>query len=256
MIVSAILFITIASFVAACSKIVPALESRIVGGFEIDISKAPYQVSIQNIRRQHYCGGSLIYPDIVLTAAHCFTNLPKPSNVIIYLGSTDRVEGGISIPARNIKCHKEYRSLPFHNDIALIRLSKAAPFSDKIRAIPVATRDPPPGTITLATGWGKLNERDSNYEVPKNLKGVHLKTIPIETCRAAYGAYLVQDENICSYTTGKDTCQGDSGGPLAADGILVGVVSWGFGCAQRGNPSVYTSTSRYKDWIAETISNL
>lgn len=259
MIAFLIFLIAIKTSYAAFLGIVPASAGRIVGGFTIDITKVPYQVSIQTTDGDHYCGGTLIRDNIVLTAGHCVKFSSNPKDVRVYLGSTDRTQGGIAIQAQKLKYHEDFEGFParaMKNDIALIRLSESAPLSENISVIAVATHDPPAGSIALATGWGKLNEADYDFEIPTELQGVYLEMISIATCRAAYGADLVQDHNICAYSTGKDACQGDSGGPIVVDDILVGIVSWGIGCAEKGNPGVYTSTASFNDWIVKTIPTL
>lgn len=236
--------------------VVPADNEKIVGGFQIDITKVPYQVSIQTRAKEHFCGGTLIKPDVVLTAAHCVVDDLNPENYLLYLGSSDRTSGGVAIPAKSIKFNNHYNGDSIINDIALIRMSSPATMSDKINTIPLANINPPAGTTVLATGWGKLKEKDPPTAIPKMLMGVNLKTISLSSCRDAYNSYLVRDTNICAYTAGKDTCQGDSGGPLVANNTLVAVVSWGIGCAKKGNPGVYTSVPGFHDWIEENLSTL
>ncbi|KAL5278549.1 hypothetical protein ACFFRR_003281 [Megaselia abdita] len=228
---------------------------KIVNGFDLNIKDAPYQVSIQTYWEYHFCGGSLIAPDIILTAAHCVEDNPLPSKISLYMGSSDRTEGGQRRTAINIIYHEKYDKDELFNDVALIRVERPFDLSDKIQTIPLASSDPAPGSTALASGWGDLFH---NYykPAPIHLQGVYLSIISLEDCRDAYGYYALQDENICTYTEDKDTCQGDSGGPLAVNGTLVGVVSWGAGCAQRGAPGVYASVADFSDWIAKTIEIL
>uniref|UniRef100_T1GX22 Peptidase S1 domain-containing protein n=1 Tax=Megaselia scalaris TaxID=36166 RepID=T1GX22_MEGSC len=234
----------------------PADDGRIVGGFNIDITKVPYQISIQTPWESHFCGGSLISKNMVLTAAHCVDDNPDPKDVIIYMGATNRTAGGIRIRAENIVHHENYTEKPVMNDIALIKLSRSIKLSNKVKIIKLLTREPAPRSKALATGWGKLRQTDEDYQIPELLQGVNLDTISLATCTKVYGSNRIQNENICAYTDGKDTCQGDSGGPLAYRGKLLGVVSWGAGCAQKGSPGVYASVPKFLPWIRKTIASM
>uniref|UniRef100_T1GR22 Peptidase S1 domain-containing protein n=1 Tax=Megaselia scalaris TaxID=36166 RepID=T1GR22_MEGSC len=234
----------------------PADDGRIVGGFNIDITRVPYQVSIQNTWGAHYCGGSLISRYFVLTAAHCVDNNPDPKEVIIFMGATNRTARGIKIRARKIVQHQNYTEKPLMNDIAVIKLHRLILLSRKVKIIKLLTKEPEPKSRALATGWGKLRETDADYQIPELLQGVNLDTILLADCIKAYGFDKIQRENICAYTSGKDTCQGDSGGPLVYQGELLGVVSWGAGCAQRGAPGVYASVPKFLPWIRKTIASM
>lgn len=257
-------FVLISSLIACAVAASPRIPKglffsggKVVNGFDLDIKDAPYQVSVQTDWGFHFCGGSLITPDTVLTAAHCVDDNPPPSSLSIYAGSSDRKRGGKRSAVKSIIYHENYNPRRIHNDIALIRLKAPLKLSDSIQVIPLASADPAPGSKALASGWGKLDENDPDEKpAPRHLQGVELDIISREDCRRAYGTRAIQDTNICAYTEDKDTCQGDSGGPLAVDGTLVGVVSWGAGCAQRGAPGVYASVAGYSDWIAETIEKL
>lgn len=237
----------------ACTLAAPQHEAvgKIVNGFNLPITEAPYQVSLQDSNGNHFCGGSLIAADIVLTAAHCI----PPFEVHAYMGSTNHKEGGVRIPASNIISHEEFNATEFFNDIALIRVKKPFEFSKEIQTIELSSTRPTPGTTGLASGWGVLKENEMKPP-PINLQGVYLKTISLEECRKAYGKLTIQDSNFCTYSEGKDACEGDSGGPFAIDGILFGIPSWGAACAKTGIPGIHVSVADYSQWIQETIDRL
>lgn len=258
--IRSVIFACLFASVLAGKVIVPVPKGildggKIVNGFDLDIADAPYQVSIQTRGGFHFCGGSLIDHNTVLTAAHCVYDETKPSSVYIRIGSSDRAKGGTRMPASNIIYHENYNPRTIFNDVALIRLSESVESSETIQTIELASSDPAPGTSVLVSGWGDRIDGDTR-PTPRQLQGVYLETISLQQCRRAYGYFAIQNTNVCAYTEDKDSCQGDSGGPLVADGKQVGVVSWGAGCAERGAPGVYASAAGYSDWINETIKRL
>ena len=97
--------------------------------------------------------------------------------------------------------------------------------------------------------------------VAEKLQKVQVPFVPTEQCQSNYASsgYEITDGMICAGEKGKDSCQGDSGGPMISEGpegkVLVGVVSWGIGCAREGYPGVYARVSNFADWIEETMAN-
>lgn len=121
------------------------------------------------------------------------------------------------------------------------------------------TLDPFSDLPATVSGWGTLYE---NGPAPNGLKFVELRTMTDQDCRTSnYPRDSIYDDMICAYATAKDSCQGDSGGPLVATlpvgnspTELVGIVSFGFGCARQGYPGVYTEVARYSYWIDRHLS--
>ena len=98
------------------------------------------------------------------------------------------------------------------------------------------------------SGWGTTSEGGS---LPSNLQQVTVPYVTDEDCGDAYGASsIINDVMICAGEAGKDSCQGDSGGPMTFNGVHVGIVSWGYGCARPGYPGVYSQTDAFLDFIA------
>ncbi|XP_053976587.1 trypsin-2-like [Hylaeus volcanicus] len=227
------------------------LDGRIVGGEATTIDQAPYQVSLQTSNR-HFCGGSIIAKNWVLTAGHCVHY--SPNSLTIRTGSTN-VNAGTVHRVQQVIRHKSYSNengTPV-NDIALLRVvdSDAFKFDKNQKAVPLFQGSSASlvGKSGLVTGWGVTNSG-----TPRNLQKVSVPLISRESCVAAYkhdGGVPVGE--ICAGFTkgGKDSCQGDSGGPLVVNGKLVGIVSWGQGCGEPNYPGVYTDVSYYRQWIKQ-----
>lgn len=231
---------------------------RIVGGEKTDIKQHPWQVAL-DIKigdRNHFCGGSIIADRWVLTAAHCFKPSTKPNDVRAKADATDIMDQGVWTNADRIVIHEGYDTSTQEHDIALVRL-RTAPQG---RVIPLVTSSMPLplGQPLEVTGWGTTSEGGST--------STHLlkATVPFAdnaVCNAptAYNG-AVKPAMMCAGHSdgGVDACQGDSGGPLvwrAANGpVLVGVVSWGEGCARKLKYGVYTRVTSYRNWIGRVVT--
>lgn len=229
-------------------KILPPLDGRIVGGIDTTIQSHPYQVSIQ-LNGRHYCGGSLYRNDIVITAAHCLQNNIPVRSISVRLGSTIHSSGGVVTEIASYANHPNYTSFTNANDIAIIRLASSVSQTKTIQTIDLATSTPAAGTVAVVTGWG--TKKEGIPVAPNILQKLVLKVLNNKQCSSdsyKYGS-MIKNSMICAFTTGKDSCQGDSGGPLVAGGKLVGVVSWGYGCARPGYPGVYSDVAVLRSWI-------
>ncbi|XP_034473261.1 trypsin [Drosophila innubila] len=249
--------------VLACSAIghgFPDTEfpfGRIVNGVPTTIEAHPYQVSIQTLKGSHFCGGSLINEDTVVTAAHCMQSY-KASEMQVRLGSTERNQGGEVVSVKSFKFHEGYNSELMVNDVAVIKLSSPVRQSAKIRAIELADKTPASGTPAVVSGWGTTCFLFCSS--PNTLQEVDVKLLQQKECASeeySYGSKIM-DTMLCADGDGdkKDACQGDSGGPLVSLGQLVGVVSWGNGCAWSGYPGVYADVASLKSWIEKTAASL
>lgn len=227
----------------------------IVGGNETTIDKIPFQVSLRYMK-QHHCGGSIISPKHVVTAAHCIINGVGVSNYSVMAGSTKRTgdENRQIRLVRKIVKHPKYIAAFYSHDIALIFVSSFE-FNSYVNSIylPEAGAIPRPDAVTVASGWGTT--QPDNNTLPEILKYVKLTVVSISDCNATMGG-SIRKGMICAggKEIGKDTCQMDSGGPLTLDGTLIGVTSWGkHGCGQ-GYPGVYAHVSYYLEWVLKTVS--
>lgn len=142
------------------------------------------------------------------------------------------------------------------NDVAILKLKTPIDFSKSAQPIPLFNRDEeaPGGALSTVSGWGKLETSGTISVV------LHTVDVPIVSkveCNEAYGPEFngIPYGQICAAFPegGKDTCQGDSGGPLVIKGRQAGIVSWGYGCAVKGYPGVYTEVASYRDWISKNI---
>ncbi|KAK7175096.1 hypothetical protein R3I93_002101 [Phoxinus phoxinus] len=238
------------------------LNNKIVGGQAATAGSWPWQVSIQSAYYGgHFCGGSLINKDWVLSAAHCFQS--SLGNVEIYLGRRSQSGSNPYEEYRTVRRfinHPNYNNPPHDNDIALLQLSSSVTFSDYIRPVCLAAAGSvfAAGTESWVTGWGMLQA--GGIQIPDLLQEVMIPIVSNSDCDNAYGGGITSNMMCAGLLNqgGKDSCQGDSGGPMVSRNgsqwIQSGIVSFGQGCADPKYPGVYARVSRYQDWINSHIS--
>lgn len=230
---------------------VPKLDGRIVGGQPTTIEQHPYQVSLSRNGGSHFCGGSLISQRTVVTASHCLQSITADA-LQVRVGSSSRISGGKIVSVSSFKCHEGYNPSTMVNDIAVIILTEAVEYSDSIQPVSLASVDPAAGTLAVVTGWGTL--REGAFTLPTTLQEVTVDIVSRESCQSSYGTrYNINESMVCAASAGKDACQGDSGGPLVANGQLIGVVSWGIGCARSGYPGVYGNVADLISFVEEHV---
>jgi trypsin len=234
---------------------------KIVGGIPTTITQHPWQVAliVTSSDGRYLCGGSIIAEQWVLTAAHCFGKGSTPSRVIVKANATDyRREGFWIVAERPIK-HDKFNSQSYEHDIALIKLSSSPRARVIPRAAPSTNIDI--GEHLVVTGWGVEAEGGSSQ--PATLLKAEVPYVTNETCNApeAYAGRIFPGM-LCAgeKAGGVDSCQGDSGGPLVKGttpetAILVGVVSFGDGCARELRYGVYTRVSTEQMWISDTLAS-
>jgi secreted trypsin-like serine protease len=236
---------------------------RIVGGVEARPGSHPWIVSLQT-RGSHFCGGTLIAPDIVITAAHCVAG-GAPSRIVAGAHDLYRPNANVqsSSPARVVS-HQGYNDRTMVNDIALIKLATPIKFNANIQpaCLPTAGEIVPDNAQGIVAGWGTTRENGSPSTV---LMQVGVPVMGPATCArqmSSQGFRIDANAMLCAgYSQGgKDSCQGDSGGPFVFKGpngyTLQGVVSFGVGCARPGLPGVYARVSNYIQWINQTIKSV
>jgi len=227
--------------------------AHIVGGVPANEGDFPYIVSLQRISGgSHFCGGSLLNENTVLSAAHCASG-QNPTTIQIRAGSLDRTTGGVVAKIASIKIHPNFSSSTLDSDVSIWKLATPIPANGTIgfATLPVAGSDPTPGELTTTAGWGTTSSGGGS--LPTKLLKVDVPIVARTECRANYTDIgPVTETMICASFPegGKDSCQGDSGGPIVDQAkTLIGTVSWGQGCALPGKPGVYGRVSALLDFI-------
>ncbi|XP_069079658.1 ovochymase-2 isoform X2 [Pleurodeles waltl] len=249
------------------------LLSRIVGGKEAARGSHAWMASLRKQGR-HFCGATIVSEVWVLTAAHCVADSSTKFFSTVVVGCHDvsqREEGEQAFRIKSIIIHPEFdRRKPINYDIALIELEKEIIFGPSVQpaCLPALDEVFEPGLVCSVYGWGRTTE---NGFLPSRLQEVDLPIIAPEECRhvmsSLRGPFQCKTIICAGFPAGgKDACQGDSGGPFICRRshgapVLVGVVSWGLGCARswesnlfkmpeyRGSPGIFTNISELISWI-------
>uniref|UniRef100_A0A4W4H152 Hepsin n=1 Tax=Electrophorus electricus TaxID=8005 RepID=A0A4W4H152_ELEEL len=247
-------------------------EERIVGGADARQGSWPWQVSLQ-YDGVHQCGGSIISDLWIISAAHCFPeryrHVSRWRVLMSSIYNTPIHKNVVIGEVRTVVYHSSY--LPFvdaniddnSRDIAVLALTKPLQFTDYVQPVclPTYGQRLVDGQMGTVTGWGNVEYYGTQANI---LQEAHIPIISDAVCNAPdYYDNQVTTTMFCAgyEKGGTDSCQGDSGGPfVAADSLsktsryrLLGVVSWGTGCAMAKKPGVYTRVSRFLPWISSAM---
>lgn len=229
---------------------------EIVGGTVTQISSVPWQVSLQ-AQGQHFCGGSIVTPTWIVTAAHCMEG-GAPDRIVAGVSRLSQSAQGQVRTVKRVISYPGYTDASAGKDAALIELTTPLTLDGvNVKAIrPLTSASPAaltaPGVMTTVSGWGATTE--GGQTLPDQLQSVQVPIVALSAANAAYNMTISEDQLAAGTSTGgKDSCQGDSGGPLVVmDGseyVLAGIVSWGEGCARANIPGLYARVTSFASWM-------
>lgn len=242
-----------------------AADSVVIGGKPVKVGDSPWVVALASrdrfggTRGGQFCGGVVVAPAKVVTAAHCLGRdvLGGPVESVgdfrVIAGRTElRASDGREIAVRGARVNPDYDPVSNAGDLAVLDLAESLPAHYVLPLAGAGHAAYAPGTEAVVYGWGDTSGfGDYAYA----LRAARVSVLSDETCARAYpgdanGQYRAESM-VCAGDGdgGKDACQGDSGGPLVAQGRLIGLVSWGRGCGRADSPGVYTRVAPLVDFV-------
>ncbi|WP_261720653.1 trypsin-like serine protease [Streptomyces sp. FZ201] len=235
------------------------VDAKIIGGTTTTVANAPWMAQLwyqdETNGVYFFCGGAVVAPTKILTAAHCVKGYDWATNGAVVTGATelpdDDLNGGTATGVLRQWSHPSYSARTIDNDIAVITLNNPVKATPIRMTTSTETAAYAAGTSAKVYGWGRTTS--TSEEISPTLKTA---TLPIQsdtTCAGYYGADFVKGHMVCAGkpATGSDSgttsaCNGDSGGPLVVNNRIVGVVSWGVtDCVAKGAYSVFTKVKTY-----------
>merc|ERR1719384_2632416 len=224
------------------------VSGQIVNGRDAPECAWPWQIHLGG------CGGTLISPEWVMSAAHC----GSPRTAYAGLRNRSQTSDGQTRSVVEWKPHPSYQSPSSQsNDLLLLRVDPPFTLSECLNVACLPADEPPVGAEAWITGWGTLSS--GGWTTPRILQEAAVDIKSNAECKSAYGSSSITDDMICANGENNggttDACQGDSGGPMVHEHggqwFLIGATSWGRGCADRAYPGVWARTAYHKEWITQ-----
>lgn len=247
---------TATAFVPAVATKLP----RVIGGADSSFSVSRWQV-VFIIKNETICSGSLVSARQIVSAAHCFDDVPK-NQVQAWLGITDLSERSqrTKLSIGSIENHPDFNPETYANDIAIVKLSKPVLTNLNAATIGLPVKEnkntwPPAGTFGVISGWGETSPSSTSASDRLQSAVAEVLADPGDPTCGQYGSAYLPSLQICagSLIGEVDACSGDSGGPLVFAGeggpVLGGIVSTGRSCGEAGYPGLYTRVSTYLPWL-------
>ncbi|MEV0174905.1 trypsin-like serine protease [Streptomyces sp. NPDC050803] len=235
------------------------VDAMVIGGTTTTITNAPWMAQLwyqdETNGVYFFCGGAVVSPTKILTAAHCVQGYNWKAYGAVVTGTAQLpdgdLNGGTATAVRRQWNHTDYSARTIDNDIAVLTLANPVTATPIRMATATDTASYTAGTSAKVYGWGRTSS--TSQDISETLKTA---TLPIQsdaTCAGYYGTDFVKGHMVCAGNpaSGSDSgttsaCNGDSGGPLVVDNRIVGVVSWGVqDCVAKGAYSVFSKVKTY-----------
>ncbi|XP_066591617.1 transmembrane protease serine 9-like [Prorops nasuta] len=243
------------ALVAASQALPFDLTPRIVNGQDAKEGQFPYQVSLQYDKEHfHFCGGSVLNENYVLTAAHCIVD-KDPKEIVVIAGVVDYNLRNYTHKVEKLIHHVKYDPYKtLANDIALIKVKTPFERVPTIKSVTLPAKDEvtKSGDKVIISGWGRLWQGGPTTNI---LQWANISIADQTYCSQMYEKMdmPIYETELCAFDPlhSRGSCHGDSGSPLTLNGKIVGIVSWAKACALTDYPTVYTRVSSFLDWIKE-----
>ncbi len=224
-------------------------DQQIVGGTRVSTATHGYAVFLTDRGGFQFCGGTLVAPNKVVTAAHCMAGR-EVADLRVVAGRDDKQSRlGVTARVTQIWVNRDFAGVQSGADVAVLTLGVRLGY--RTASIAHGDFDYRPGTPSTILGWGRTAE---GGPTSRYLLAASVPVVADPDCASAYPKFSASSMVCAGYPEGGvDACQGDSGGPMLIGTTLVGIASWGEGCARPGRYGIYTRVSTYANLIAAQL---